>query len=668
MLTTLAAVLSIAASLAMDVPYLPQTDALCGGAAAAMVFRYWGDAHADAQAFAPLVDRRAGGIANDVLVRAIGAKGWRTARAGDSLAALRARVNDKQPVIVLLPDRGPLYHYVVVVAATDDTIVVHDPSWGPSRSIGAPDFERAWKNAGFWSLVILPPSLPSSSAELPSNPTQVDVPEGGPTARVAVSGCDARLNRALAEIRDRGITHADAALNEVRAQCPEAAGPLRELAGVRFAEQRWADAAALARDALTHDAHDEYALDVLGSSLFMQDDDLGALRAWNRIGKPRVNRVRIDGLHHTRYQTVAEVIAIQPNMLLTADVFERARRRIAALPDHAATRLAVKPEADGFATVDVVVVELSAVPRGTIEWAGAVARTVANEEIDVAIPGVSGQGEVWSAGWRWWSHRPGVSVGFAAPGVRRLPGVWRFDGSWQSDTYGGARESRIVESRTHGGVTVGDWLSGRVRYAASAGLDAWSGGRKAASIGGSLERAAFTDRLSLTVDATQWAPLTGGAAFRSLGARALARSSPDTRGWVVRGAAGIERVSDEAPFALWPGAGEGQVRAPLLRAHPLLSDGVVDLTGASAFGRTLTFGSAELQRWLERPSIVRLGIAGFADAARASRQAAAGATPVQIDLGVGLRIKIPGTPGVLRGDVAHGLRDGANTLTFGWLF
>ena len=54
---------------------------------------------------------------------------------------------------------------------------------------------------------------------------------------------------------------------------------------------------------------DAYALDVLGSSLFMQDDGVGALRAWNQIGKPRVNRVRIEGLHRTRYQTVAEVMA-----------------------------------------------------------------------------------------------------------------------------------------------------------------------------------------------------------------------------------------------------------------------------------------------------------------------------------------------------------------------
>jgi outer membrane translocation and assembly module TamA len=94
----------------------------------------------------------------------------------------------------------------------------------------------------------------------------------------------------------------------------------------------------------------------------------------------------------------------------------------------------------------------------------------------------------------------------------------------------------------------------------------------------------------------------------------------------------------------------------------------VDVTGSSAFGRTLAFGSAEVQRWLEPLPLVRLGIAGFTDVARASRQMSAGATPVQVDAGFGLRIKIPGTPGVLRADVARGIRDGANALTIGWLF
>ena len=145
-------------------------------------------------------------------------------------------------------------------------------------------------------------------------------------------------------------------------------------------------------------------------------------------------------------------------------------------------------------------------------------------------------------------------------------------------------------------------------------------------------------------------------------------SSTGTRGWIVRGATGVERVSDAAPFGLWPGAGDGHAREPLLRAHPLLDAGVIDLDGSPAFGRTLWFATAEVQRWFDKPSMVRAGIAGFADIARVSRQFSAGPASAQLDLGTGLRIKLPGTDGVLRVDMAHGVRDGRNALTVGWQF
>jgi len=65
-----------AASAPLDVPYLPQTGDLCGGAAAAMVFRYWGDAHAAVAPFASLVDKSAHGIATSALVASVRASGW----------------------------------------------------------------------------------------------------------------------------------------------------------------------------------------------------------------------------------------------------------------------------------------------------------------------------------------------------------------------------------------------------------------------------------------------------------------------------------------------------------------------------------------------------------------------------------------------------------------
>ena len=107
MIVTLAAALSLAASLAMEVPYLAQTDALCGGAAAAMVFRYWGDVHADPQEFASIVDRRAGGIANGALVDGVRRRGWQAVElaggsADPSPPAARgpaARPNERPPTV-----------------------------------------------------------------------------------------------------------------------------------------------------------------------------------------------------------------------------------------------------------------------------------------------------------------------------------------------------------------------------------------------------------------------------------------------------------------------------------------------------------------------------------------------------------------------------------------
>ena len=163
----------------------------------------------------PLVDRRAGGIATDVLTDAVRGQGWRTAQVAHSLDALAARVHDGQPVIVLLPDRGNRYHYVVVTAVDAAAIVVHDPSWGPSRSIRAPDFERAWQAARYWSLVILPGDTGKPSVSLPPAPVASDPPDP------ANMSCDARLNRALETIRERGVDAADALLAAVRTACPD---------------------------------------------------------------------------------------------------------------------------------------------------------------------------------------------------------------------------------------------------------------------------------------------------------------------------------------------------------------------------------------------------------------------------------------------------------------
>ena len=155
----------------------------------------------------------------------------------------------------------------------------------------------------------------------------------------------------------------------------------------------------------------------------------------------------------------------------------------------------------------------------------------------------------------------------------------------------------------------------------------------------------------------------GTSPFQTAAIRAAATTSTEAAGWGLLARAGAAAVTDAAPPALWPGAGTGHARDTLLRAHPLLDDGV--MTGP-AFGRRLVHAGLELERWLDRESPVRVAIAGFADMARAThRLTATAGAPGQMDVGVGIRIRLPAA-GTLRADVGRGLRDGATAVSVGW--
>jgi hypothetical protein len=354
-------------------------------------------------------------------------------------------------------------------------------------------------------------------------------------------------------------------------------------------------------------------------------------------------------------------------VLLTADAFEQARRRLAELPDRAAARLEVRPDADGFAAVDVVIVERSAIPTGAADWAQLGLEAAVDREATATLPGFTGQGDTWTASWRWWANRPRAALMFAAPHVAGMPGVWRINASWEAESYSIADAALLIrETRTHADVSFADWLSGRWRYAARAGVDRWSN-RRAASIGGTLENRFAHDRVSIRGDADTWFAAASMPGFTSTSLRALWVSPSVVSGWATAAGGGVQHVSAGAPLALWSGAGDGRERGELLRAHPMLDDGVINLTSDTVFGRTLAFGNAEGQRWIGTPWPVRIGVATFADIARADARAVGGPT-TQVDVGAGLRLRLPGSSHALRVDVAHGLRDGANALTIGWTY
>src|ERR1043165_4013684 len=129
----------------LDVPFMAQSELLCGGAAAAMVMRYWGERGIDAEAFRPLVDRKARGIRTDALTSDLRARSWNVLALDGSAEVLERELQQGRPVIALIEDHPGAYHYVVVVARNANGVVFHDPARAPFRVSTAAEFDKRWE-------------------------------------------------------------------------------------------------------------------------------------------------------------------------------------------------------------------------------------------------------------------------------------------------------------------------------------------------------------------------------------------------------------------------------------------------------------------------------------------------------------------------------------------
>ncbi len=649
----------------LDVPYLPQTPDLCGGAAVAMVLRYWGERQIYPEDFEALVDRSAAGIRTDVLTADVQRRGWQALPfAADALTSgdwMRGHINNGRPVIALIEVSPDRYHYVVIVAWTGERVIAHDPARAPFRVLSGSEFDDAWAAAGRWALLILP-STDRTAAR--ADPGASASPGPSPP-----SPCGPLVQEMVARAHGGDVTGAEAGLVEATGLCPQLAAAWRELAGVRFVQKRWSEASTLAERASRLDPEDAPGWELLGASRFLNDEPRAALAAWNRIGRPSVDLVRVEGARRTRHPVIAGVIALPPRALLTPERFDRAARRLQEVPSAAVTRLRYRPVEGGLAEVEAALVERPTLPRGIVPVVAAAGRALVQRELRLEAASPTGSGELWTAAWRWWESRPRLAFALAVPSPPGLPGISTVEGIWEQQSYrvpatGLSNGVQVRDdARRRAAYRLSDWATSRLRWEAGVALDRWAGDSHV-SIEGALDGRFAGDRFSLVVEAGAWVPSGSGRRFARGALTTAWRSTTESnrRSWSI--STGVTTTGSAAPFDLWPGAGAGHARAPLLRAHPLLDDGVI--TG-EVFGRQLANGTVEYQHPVAANAFGVIRLAVFADTARAWRiPGSSGASLWHTDLGAGVRVALPGSTGTARIDVARGLRDGRTVLSAGW--
>lgn len=662
----------------LDVPYVSQTPDLCGGAAVAMVLRYWGERDVFAQDFAPLVGAGAGGIVTGVLASAVRARGWQAivlpAYNGTGRTTIQLELDRGRPIIALIEVAPRTYHYVVIVGSTDRDVVLHDPAHSPFRVLRWEDFDRAWAATRQWMMVVLP-SEASRPAD-PGPPTASPVPADAD--RTAETPCRAMVQRSVQLALAGDGAGAEQGLGAAAALCPNDPAPWRELAGLRFTQSRWAESLDLALAAVRLAPADSYSWQLVATSRYLTGDAAGALEAWNHTGEPRIDTIAIQGITTTRQPVIMRASGLQPRQLLTPEAFTRALRRLREVPVASRVRLTYETFDGGLAGVQVFVDERRAWPRGWMGWGGFGTKAVLSREVRVDVPGPTGSGELASAAWRWEPGRPRVALGLALPSPQWFSGIVSVEGSWERQSYGvrwaSGDPTTEREVRRRVSLQAADWSTSWLRWQAGAAADRLpepgsstdvpTGQRDYLALESSFDVRLAADRLAVVASGGWWVPVGAGRPFTAAGVLASWRSTTDVMRpwWSVVGEYGV--ASRMAPRALWYGAGTGHGRRALLRAHPLLDHGVV--TGP-VFGREVVSGSLEYGRPVVRAHVASLAIAGFVDTAQAwQRLNASQASPLYVDLGIGVRVQAPNLGGTIRIDVARGVRGGGTTLSANW--
>jgi len=637
----------------LDVPYLAQSTLLCGGAAIAMVERWWGRRGVYAEDFADLVRPASDGILTTELVTATRARGWDTRVFRGTPESVQRSLRDGVPVVALIQVAPDLYHYVVVLGWSDGRVVFHDPATAPFTGLDEDAFMARWDGADGWALMVRPAAAPPAVAGAVRPP---------PAPLPSTMPCPPWIDLALDAVAEGRLEDASSLIAQAGQACPAEPLVLRETAGIRFKQGRDAEVVRLVSRYLALVPGDEYAWQLLATSRYRAGDRAGALGAWNRVGRPTVDLIRVDGVGEIRFSEIAGAISAPPGALLTPSRLALARRRVSDVPALSRAVVDYQPVPGGLVEVRASVVERPLVDRAWRLAAAGGISAIAQREVSLQIANPTGGGEMWTGAWRWAPARPRSAIRLEMPVDPGLQGVLTIEGSWERFRFSldSARALLFEETRRSAIVGFGGWLTAGVRPAGALGFERWSGGRRYLTGSLGAEVRAQDDRFELTARAEYAVALSRHAPYTTGWTRATWASSLglDRAAWSAR--LGFDWAGRDAPLGTWPMAGKELSWALPLRAHALTTGEA--LAGRSA-GRGITSAGLAGDRPFYRRGPLVLAAGLFLDAAKIFSPADGSREDrFYLDGGGGLRLALgDGRLGVLRIDVSKGLMSGGRT-------
>jgi len=645
--------LVVLAASSLDVPFVAQKKDTCGAAALAMVLRYWGDDASHDDVARALLTPELHGIAGSRLAEFARGRGLEAVAYKGDMANLRDFVGKGRPLIVAW-DMGPgRYHDVVVVGFDDEhgAIVVHNPAAGASRSVKSGTFQKRWQGAGYWTLLV----AREKAAAAP------------PTYEELVA-------RGVAAGRGGHYGEAEEALQRAIGMAPARSEARVELAGLRFLEKKYEDAAAGFASALIYQP-DPHAREMLAASLHLAGHTEDALKEWNRLGQPRLDQVAIKGLVHTSEHVVSRELTLLPEGVLDLGRYRETRLRLEELGIFSRIELRPVPKQLGHVDLEVDLAERHGF--GDLLQVGIRSGVYAiRKKVVLRYFNLAGEGINLGLDYKWQKTQPHLKGSVEWPRPFGLPANLRVEAQRARPTYDlgetftlrtrgvGVSVRRVVGPGT---VAEAGWRFGD-RTFSIARPDAPDGRISGYRLG--LDHR-FIDRRRHRLDASMRFfhalsrlgsdvsyPL-GQGALRYHGFISLPDGKPIARSalaaQLILGRGGARTPLDEM---FTPGA-SSEMDYPL-RGHYVRRNGVL---GGTAIGRDLDLLNLELRQRIADRKHFQLGAVAFYDGARLNATAQGGARKMN-DVGLGLRLATRGL--IVRVDYGRSLSgDGKNAWTGG---
>lgn len=211
---------------------------------------------------------------------------------------------------------------------------------------------------------------------------------------------------------------AAAAFDAGRRLAPREARFAVELAGVRFHQKRYGEAARLLRRARTLEPVGEYTHDFLATVYLLEGNTAAAIQEWNRIGKPQLAEVRTPAGLRTAPALLDRAFVFAPASQLKLNAWYDTQTRLDGLDVLSPFHLSLAARDDGRFDAELVAQERNGI--GNSRWAlAAMLITLPFENVRLEYGNLRGNAVNFSAFYRWDAQKRRVETEISAPFERR---------------------------------------------------------------------------------------------------------------------------------------------------------------------------------------------------------------------------------------------------------